>query len=355
MLIRTQLRLAALIPALVSLLIGGVLWVADSEADKARQVAEIAARVRVANFELNILTQEYLLFNGARVEGQLRIRLRSMGDLLAQLGHDGQNPEEKELVETLRRSHQELGGFYNLLFGSSSSSQGQIAGALLVKAQNIRAKSEQFVDIQQVQVVQLQRRAVVVVASSLCVMAGLSVIFLVLLTRKLIRGIGLLEEGVRRIAVGDHEHQIPLDTSSELGLLAQSFNDMSRLLRDSYASIETLLAGSRKLNADLELQRVALEERNADLRQEMEMRRRQEDLVRESNAQLTRQKAELEATLNRIKRLEGLLSICMQCKKIRTENNAWLELEKYIGDNSDATFSHGLCPECLDMEMKKLD
>jgi hypothetical protein len=84
-------------------------------------------------------------------------------------------------------------------------------------------------------------------------------------------------------------------------------------------------------------------------------RKRQQDLINEHNTLLTRQKAELEATLGRIRRLEGLLSICMQCKKIRTENNAWLQLEKYIGENSDATFSHGLCPECLNKEMKKLD
>ena len=84
-------------------------------------------------------------------------------------------------------------------------------------------------------------------------------------------------------------------------------------------------------------------------------RNRQRTLIVEHNALLTRQKTEMEEVLGRVKRLEGLLSICMQCKKIRTENNAWLQLEKYIGENSDATFSHGICPECLDKEMKRLD
>jgi len=62
-----------------------------------------------------------------------------------------------------------------------------------------------------------------------------------------------------------------------------------------------------------------------------------------------------QATLSRVKRLEGLLSICMQCKKIRTENNDWHQLEQYIGEHSDAVFSHGLCPDCLEKAMKKLD
>jgi PAS domain S-box-containing protein len=61
---------------------------------------------------------------------------------------------------------------------------------------------------------------------------------------------------------------------------------------------------------------------------------------------LARQKEEVEATLARIKRLEGLLSICMYCKKIRTEHDAWEQMEKYITAHSDAHFSHGICPDC---------
>jgi len=84
-------------------------------------------------------------------------------------------------------------------------------------------------------------------------------------------------------------------------------------------------------------------------------RKRRDDIIIEHTALLTRQKAELEQTLGRIKRLEGLLSICMQCKKIRTQNNDWHQLERYIGEHSDTVFSHGLCPDCLEKEMKKLD
>ena len=63
---------------------------------------------------------------------------------------------------------------------------------------------------------------------------------------------------------------------------------------------------------------------------------------------------ELEVTKGRVKRLEGLIAICMQCKKIRAENNDWHQLERYIGEHSDAVFSHGLCPECYEKERNKL-
>jgi CRP-like cAMP-binding protein len=45
--------------------------------------------------------------------------------------------------------------------------------------------------------------------------------------------------------------------------------------------------------------------------------------------------------------LGGLLPICLNCKSIRDENGVWVRIEDYIGDRSDADFTHGICPGCL--------
>jgi len=54
----------------------------------------------------------------------------------------------------------------------------------------------------------------------------------------------------------------------------------------------------------------------------------------------------LQEALETIKTLEGILPICSGCKKIRDESGEWQPLERYIGNRSNAQFSHGLCPEC---------
>jgi response regulator RpfG family c-di-GMP phosphodiesterase len=64
--------------------------------------------------------------------------------------------------------------------------------------------------------------------------------------------------------------------------------------------------------------------------------------------QLKQQKLELEGTLARIKRLEGIISICMYCKQIRNSDQAWQQIEVYISEHSEAEFSHGICPSCKD-------
>jgi hypothetical protein len=50
----------------------------------------------------------------------------------------------------------------------------------------------------------------------------------------------------------------------------------------------------------------------------------------------------------RIKTLEGIIPICMHCKQIRDEHGTWHSLEHFISERSDARFSHGICPNCID-------
>jgi CheY-like chemotaxis protein len=56
----------------------------------------------------------------------------------------------------------------------------------------------------------------------------------------------------------------------------------------------------------------------------------------------------LEAAMTRIRQLEGILPICAYCKKIRSDQNYWFEVERYLTDHSDVRFSHSICPSCYD-------
>ena len=55
----------------------------------------------------------------------------------------------------------------------------------------------------------------------------------------------------------------------------------------------------------------------------------------------------VEEALAHVKVLSGLLPICASCKKIRDDRGYWNQLEQYIGERSQAAFSHGICPDCL--------
>lgn len=56
---------------------------------------------------------------------------------------------------------------------------------------------------------------------------------------------------------------------------------------------------------------------------------------------------ELQDAFTQIKTLKGLLPICASCKKIRNDQGTWDHLETYIVMHSEATLTHGFCPDCL--------
>ena len=61
---------------------------------------------------------------------------------------------------------------------------------------------------------------------------------------------------------------------------------------------------------------------------------------------------ELQAALANVKQLSGLLPMCAYCKKIRDDGDYWQQLETYLSKHSEAEFSHGICPGCLEQVTK---
>lgn len=66
-----------------------------------------------------------------------------------------------------------------------------------------------------------------------------------------------------------------------------------------------------------------------------------------AEAERERLAAELRAAQSKIRILSGLLPICASCKKIRDEHDVWHRIESYIRSHSEATFTHGVCPDCV--------
>ncbi len=56
---------------------------------------------------------------------------------------------------------------------------------------------------------------------------------------------------------------------------------------------------------------------------------------------------ELKEAMSEVKTLGGLLPICSCCKKIRDDKGYWKQIESYISDHSNATFSHSICQSCV--------
>lgn len=87
--------------------------------------------------------------------------------------------------------------------------------------------------------------------------------------------------------------------------------------------------------------RAGMEDKHRKLEREIEERKE----VEKERENLIKQ---LQGALDEVHALSGLLPICSHCHRIRDDSGYWTRLEKFIGDRSDARFSHGICPTCLE-------
>jgi PAS domain S-box-containing protein len=61
---------------------------------------------------------------------------------------------------------------------------------------------------------------------------------------------------------------------------------------------------------------------------------------------------ELQDALAEVRTLREFLPICSYCKKVRDDQNYWSKIENYISEHTSTKFSHGICPECYEIEVE---
>lgn len=103
---------------------------------------------------------------------------------------------------------------------------------------------------------------------------------------------------------------------------------------------------ARTVNArNLALQQ--LEEERNSLSRKVELRTQE---LASSLEDLQGTNMELQKHIDEIRTLKGIIPICSFCKKVRNDKGYWDLVESYISSQTDARFSHGICPECAERE-----
>jgi len=49
----------------------------------------------------------------------------------------------------------------------------------------------------------------------------------------------------------------------------------------------------------------------------------------------------------------GLCPVCARCERVRDDDAYWHQVEIYINGKTEADFSHGLCPDCVSVLVRK--
>jgi PAS domain S-box-containing protein len=78
-----------------------------------------------------------------------------------------------------------------------------------------------------------------------------------------------------------------------------------------------------------------------------------QDITRSKQIEAEKEKLikELQDALLEVKTLRDFLPICSYCKKVRDDQNYWSQIENYISKHTATKFTHGICPECYELEV----
>jgi len=83
-------------------------------------------------------------------------------------------------------------------------------------------------------------------------------------------------------------------------------------------------------------------------RDELKARVRVGERVVELQHALSQRVEELQAASEHIETLQGILPVCANCHRIRTDEDSWQKIEAYLEQHANIQVSHGVCPECME-------
>jgi len=236
--IRKKLQLGILVTGGITLLVFGLILAWTS-----RQVSEAIEQNKAVNnivrgvFELNIITNDYLLHHEERAQAQWQLRYSSLAQILTEVG--AKYPEE-EILNRVIQNHAELQPLFSQLVTSYegeglSELEQRLASQLAVKSQTTVTNTFRLAETASARAESAQRRG-----SSLLMVSGMIILTLMVSTISLVSNdivarIANLHRGTEIIAAGDLDYKVDVGGHDEIGDLAHAFNEMAASLKKQVA------------------------------------------------------------------------------------------------------------------------
>ena len=277
--IKTWLRLAAIAPLVLVLVLA---WIYSTTAARVEQIqarAGLTGRIMVGVFELNMMAQEFVRHRGDRAQTLWQKKHREVGELLAQLSASGS--EEQDLLALIHHSHdQSLRLFEQLLEvpnkavaseqdrALSKEWSDRLAEQLLLNSHQMVSAAQTVGGASRAKLVNVQRTAdhqMLLLMFSFC---AASLTMMLVAIRKVTMPLAQLEEAVRIVGGGDLGHRTGITTNDEIGHFAQAFDQMLERLDSVMASRDELrqeIAERERVEERLRAQTAELSARNSQL------------------------------------------------------------------------------------------
>ncbi|MBM4308176.1 MAG: PAS domain S-box protein, partial [Deltaproteobacteria bacterium] len=281
--IKTKLQITTVVSLIVALVIGSILFFSAQQVNKAIEKDMAADEIIKGLFELNILTNEYLIHHEERAKTQWQLRHDSIKRLLEEI--KVKSPEKVVLLRRMRENHESIKTTFSQMVlnyesyrdGKSGVSQElneMLAGNLDVKSRYMVYDAYQLAQISSARVSTSQQRAYFLVVWFTLIIAVVVVTVSFSIHRGVLKPIRKLHEGTEIIGAGNLNYKVGTIAKDEVGQLSRAFDRMTIQLKESFIGLEKEITEHKQAEEELNKYREHLEElvesRAAELKQSEE-------------------------------------------------------------------------------------
>jgi signal transduction histidine kinase len=276
MTLRKKVILSMLVAISLAVTTTGVVFYRGQLLNEALRTEAFVGQVIKGTAELNYLTQGYALNPNERYKTQWRERHASLIKLLRENGLYAD--DEKAVQMNMLRDLETIGGLFEKIVSNYDSSgkltgimrdmrlesNARLSAQLTTRTQSMNNDATLLAQATNQKQSIIQTRVFVIILSLCLAMVAVIVYIALVLTRSVVGGLLLLEEGTRAISNGDLDYKINIQRNDEIGNVAVAFNEMSTKLQNSHEELLDLtnqLASHRDELRNLASELVIAEER----------------------------------------------------------------------------------------------
>jgi len=252
MTIRTRLTLSAIICIGLALFLAAFLYLTAQQIRETTEKHEQINEITTGVFELQILTNDYLLYYEERAETQWYQRYDSLTECLALMVV--KDPEEKLIYDSISRRHEDIKDIFTQLtvsikekqqLGSEESRlyeerENRLVEHLLIESQAKVSDAYELQLLAQTRLDAAQRRGILTVIGFMSAMTAVVAAVFLWIRRSVLSPLGKLQAGTDKIGSGDLDYRLGITTGDELGQLARAFDHMTERLQTTTVSRDRL-------------------------------------------------------------------------------------------------------------------
>ena len=255
--IKNKIRMLAIFPIILALVVAGTLFIAASRIETAQGQRRAAQGMVQDVFELDILAHRYLYLSGLGGERPKQQWLSRYTALAGQLEDMiVRSVEHQGILDQMRADHEQIGRNFGELVNVleklekatgddarflEDQSQNHVR-QLLSKSESFRSRVSTLAASSQAAARETQGTANLVVL----ILVVATVILLVVVSGPIARSItgpiARLHDAAEVIGAGNLDHPIAMDTEDEIGELSRAFDRMTRDLRELNETLEQRVA-----------------------------------------------------------------------------------------------------------------